>query len=158
MIVAVGMDPGPKPGLVKLVYSEQRLVGVYVVQCSLNCALDTLETWLRQAEGLSEIYVQVEKFVIGSGSYRAGSPGRRTRDLVGSALTLATGYGAHALQRPASDAKTWASNGRLLAAGIEADVKGMPHARDAARHALYTACKDANIPDPFSRRAKRDGG
>lgn len=167
MIVAIGMDPGPTPGFVKLTYSKQRLIGVQVVQCTLNCALDVLSMWLhplhemnrkRTAHGArTELYFQGEKFVIGPGSYRSGSPGARTRDLAGSAETLAVTAGCVVSARSASVTKAWASNGRLEAAGLLEATVGMVHARDAARHALYTACKDANIPDPLSRKARRDG-
>lgn len=160
VIVAIGMDPGPTPGLVKLTYSDGLLLDVAVVQCTANCALDVLAMWLNNlpVAGALETYVQVERFVVGKGSYRTGSPGARTRDMVGSAVTLAEAHNAVVAVRTASEAKAWASNGRLLAAGIEGDVRGMTHARDGARHALYTAVKDGRIPDPFSKRARRTSG
>lgn len=162
MIVAIGMDPGPTPGLVKLTYALGRLMTVHVIQCSANSALDVLELWFLDVPTKAELYFQVEKFVIGTKSYRSGSPGARTRDMVGSAVTLAqshlSGNGApkgSVVIRTASETKAWASDGRLEAAGVLGDLKGMTHAKDAARHALYTACKDGNIPDPFSIKAKR---
>lgn len=160
MIVAIGMDPGPTPGFVKLTYSDQRLLDIAVVQCSFNQALDVLEMWLlplSKQRPRVERYFQGEKFVISRGSYRSGSPGARTRELAGSAETLAITAGCVTTMRSASEAKAWASNGRLEAAGLYDATVGMVHARDAARHALYTACKDANIPDPLSRKARRDG-
>jgi hypothetical protein len=166
VIVAIGMDPGPTPGFVKLTYSEQRLIDVAVIQCSFNQALDVLNMWLRPLHeanrsrslarsGRNELYFQGEKFVISQGSYRTGSPGARTRELAGSAETLAVTAGCVVSMRDASTAKAWATNARLEAAGVYDATVGMTHARDAARHALYTACKDAQIPDPLSRKAKR---
>lgn len=166
MIVVIGMDPGPTPGLVKLIYGDtHRLLDVAVVQCTANQALDVLQMWLRplsennrtvgRGTPLVRVYFQGEKFVIGPKSYRSGSAGARTRELAGSASVLATTHGAYVNDRDASTAKTWATNARLEKAGLYAPTAGMVHARDAARHALYTACKDALIPDPLSRKAKR---
>ena len=156
MIVAIGMDPGPTPGLVKLVYAEAKLIQVNVVQCSLNCALDVLNLWLAAHVADTEVYVGVERFVIGNGSYRSGSAGARTRDLVGSALVSAQTHGAIGVQRSAVEVKAWATDMRLSAAGLTPHVKGMTHARDAARHALYTACKDGAVPDPLSKRGRQN--
>jgi hypothetical protein len=156
VIVAIGMDPGPIPGIVRLTYSDDRdLLMVDVVQCSAHTALDLLEVLLRVPAG-TEVYFQVEKFVIGKGSYRSGSPGARTRDMVGSAITMVqSGRLCVVTQRPAVAAKQWATDKRLDAAGLLDEVKGMQHAKDAARHALYTAVYEGNIPDPFSKKARR---
>jgi hypothetical protein len=83
--------------------------------------------------------------------------------MVGSAATLANTHlsnGAPTGQvclRTAAVAKAWATDIRLGRTGLLDETKGMTHARDAARHALYTACKEGNIPDPLSRKAKRHG-
>lgn len=158
MIVAIGMDPGPTPGLVKLTYSEQRLLTVDVVQCTASCFLDILQMWLRGLPKGSacERYFGVERYVRnlrGGG----GQAGALTRDMVGSALTLATAGGCHSAQRSAVEVKAWATNLRLTTAGLYEPTQGMPHARDAARHALFTAVADGKIPDPLSRKAQRDG-
>jgi hypothetical protein len=49
--------------------------------------------------------------------------------------------------------KPWATDERLEAAGLLDLTKGMRHARDAARHALFTAVKDGGVPDPLSKHA-----
>lgn len=157
MIVAIGMDPGPTPGIVRLTYADSQLIMTDVVQCSASTALDLLEVLLRVTAG-TEVYFQVEKFVIGKGSYRSGSPGARTRDMVGSAVTMVqTGRNAFVTRRSANETKAWATDKRLTAAGLMPDLKGMVHAKDAARHALYTAVAEGNIPDPLSRKARSDG-
>lgn len=163
MIVAIGMDPGETVGLCRLTYTaDSELIMVDVVQCTRNTSLDLLQVLLR-APKHTEIYFQVERYVrnLRGGGGPAGS---RTRDLVGSAVTLA-GAEAHlnktrtvVTQRSASDAKTWATDKRLTAAGLMQATKGMGHARDAARHALQTAVAEGNIPDPFSKKAKDYGG
>lgn len=157
MIVAIGMDPGETVGLCRLTYAvDSSLLLADVVQASASTALDLLEVLLRVPKG-TEVYFQVEKFVIGRGSYRSGSPGARTRDMVGSACTLALAAAqGHTMvsRRSAGEAKAWATDGRLKAAGLLEDTKGMGHARDATRHALFTAVAEGNIPDPLSRKAR----
>lgn len=152
MIVAIGMDPGPTPGLVHLIYSESKLLQVGVVQCSANEALDVLGMWLQRVNGKAEVYFGIEAFV-DRVKGRASAAGNRTRDMVGSSLVLAQAHGAYGMQRPAVTVKAWATDARLQAAGLLSATKGMTHARDGARHALYTACKDARMPDPLSRKA-----
>ena len=157
MIVVIGMDPGPTPGMVRLTYSDARLVDMAVVQCTANTALDVLQMWLiTLPRAAAETYFGVEQYVDRQRG-RSGTAGARTRDLVGSAMVLAQTHGAHPVQRPAVTVKAWATDVRLNAAGLLPSVKGMTHAKDGARHALYAACKDALIPDPLSRKAKRDG-
>lgn len=165
MIVAIGMDPGPTPGLVKLTYALDQLMDVQIVQCTANCALDVLQMWCTDVPAKAELYFQAEKFVYGTKSYRTGSPGARTRDMVGSAVTL---VGSSLSQkgapkgvttvRTASETKAWGTDTRLDKAGLLPQLVGMKHARDAARHALYTACKEGRITDPLSKRVRRTNG
>lgn len=159
MIVAIGMDPGPTPGLVRLTYAEQRLIAVEVVQCTANVWARVLRGWLPDSplEGRDEIYFQGEKFVVGRSSYRSGSPGALTRDMVGESIQVCSGLAITTL-RSASVTKAWATDKRLTAAGLMDKTKGMTHARDAARHALYTAVAEGKIPDPLSRKARRTDG
>lgn len=164
MIVAIGMDPGPKPGLVRLTYSDATLVAVEVVQCTANCALNILQMWVTGVPTNAELYFGVERYVdrkVG----RSGAAGQRTRDLVGSALTLVQVSLSQAgapkggnSQNNAARVKKWADNGRLEAAGLWDPTAGMQHARDAARHALFVAVEDGNCPDPYSRKARRTNG
>jgi hypothetical protein len=159
VIVALGMDPGPTPGLVRLLYADDsHLLEVRVVQCSANAWRAVLEDWLATCPPAVQQYFQVERFVIGRKSYRTGSPGAITRDMVGQAVEVAARYAVYTTQRSAVDTKEWGTDGRLIATGLLDDTKGMTHARDAARHALYTAVAEGNIPDPLSKRARnRDG-
>lgn len=159
MIVAIGMDPGPTPGLVRLTYAEQRLISVEVVQCTANVWARILALWLpaNPLEGRDEIYFQGEKFVVGRSAYRSGSPGAQTRDMVGESIQVCSGLAVTTL-RSASVTKAWATDKRLTAAGLLDKTKGMTHARDAARHALYTAVAEGKVPDPLSRKARRTDG
>lgn len=164
MIVAIGMDPGPKPGLVKLTYSDGVLIDTAVVQCTANCALDILQMWLTAVPTSAEVYFGVERYVdrkVG----RSGAAGNRTKDMVGSALTLVqtelSRPGAPKggnVQNTAARVKAWATEGRLKAAGLWEPTEGMRHTRDAARHALWVAVDAGKCPDPYSRKARRTDG
>lgn len=156
MIVAIGMDPGPRPGLVTLTYAEGLLVDVKVVQCSANMALDVLEMWLPGVPLDTETYFGVERYVDRLHG-RSSSAGTITKDMVGAAVQACAGRAWVALN-DASRVKRWATDGRLLAAGLMEPTRGMPHARDAARHALFTAVHEGNVPDPYSKRARRKDG
>jgi hypothetical protein len=54
----------------------------------------------------------------------------------------------------AKRAKEWATDARLEAVFLAEDLKGMRHARDAARHALFLAASSGAIHDPLSRKAQ----
>ena len=161
MIVAIGMDPGPTPGLVKLTYALDQLMDVHVVQCTANAVLDILHAWCQDVPTKAELYFGVEKYVDKGRSAKAG---QLTRDMVGSATTLVQSdlsmKGAPkggVLSNPAIRVKAWATDNRLEVMGLLDATKGMTHARDAARHALFTATNAAGIPDPLSRKAVRRG-
>jgi hypothetical protein len=55
--------------------------------------------------------------------------------------------------RAAALVKPWATDKRLHAAGLLDATKGMQHARDASRQALYAAVHMGVTPDPLSRKA-----
>jgi hypothetical protein len=54
--------------------------------------------------------------------------------------------------RTAALVKPWATDKRLVAAGLLDITRGLPHARDGARHALFSAHHDSGAPDPLSSR------
>lgn len=152
------MDPGETVGLCRLTYAvDHSLLMCDVVQCTASTALDLLEVLLRVPTG-TEVYFGVERYVrnLRGGGGKAGA---RTRDMVGSAITMAqSGRLSFVAQRSASAVKEWGTDARLKAAGILADTKVGAHARDAARHALYAAVADGKIPDPYSKKARRANG
>lgn len=157
-IRVIGIDPGPTPGLVRLLFVDGVLITVDVVQCS-SSMLMPIALSLLPGKGVlvSETYLQVERFVIGRASMRSGSAGAVTRDQVGRLLELATSMGGvYPVQRPATEVKAWATDKRLSAAGLITPTKGMTHARDAARHALFCAVADGKIRDPLSTKARRE--
>lgn len=157
-VVVIGIDPGPTPGLVALVYEGSKLVDTYVMQCDHRLSLDALDQLL-EIEPNVNVHVGVEQFVIGRRSTRSTSAkaGQITRSLIGQleARALENDCVQGVTLRSASVVKTWATDQRLAAAGLIERTKGMTHARDAARHALYAAVADAGVPDPLSRKAHR---
>lgn len=155
----VGIDPGPVPGLASLLVEDSRLTNVVVLQCSHQLLADVLRPLLERHT--VRTIVQVETFVVGKASMRSGADGAITRDLVGQVIEVTTSFGRsrpeHAVeyaQRSASQVKPWATDARLLAAGLASRCSGMRHARDAARHALWAAVTDGCLPDPLSRSAQ----
>lgn len=162
LIRVIGVDPGPMPGIVCVDYVNGRpATPPTVAQCSWAIALDVVRL-LAVPDGI-ETYVGVERFRMGN--KRPSAAGALTADLVGKLLQLceglnvnrAPGYQVYAMQRPATDVKTWATDKRLQAAGLWDPTAGMRHARDGARHMLYTAVHDGLAIDPLSRKAARDG-
>lgn len=115
----------------------------------------------------------VEKFVVGPRAGRSATPqaSETARKVIGQMWALAHDLNAGIVERTASQVKLWATDARLRRAtgawvsrgvvnGLEHKVplpsaldatKSLPHARDAARHALFAGRHDAHWPDPLSR-------
>lgn len=152
----IGIDPGPVPGFVAIDFAEGTRPAVSVVQCSADLGPDVLRALLL-ARTDAIVHVQIERFVVGRGSMRTGTAGALTRDLVGRLLEVVAVHhevapGTYVYQRSAAVVKPWATDDRLEAAGIYDRVKGMRHAKDAARHALFCAVHEGLAPDPLSSR------
>ena len=165
----VGIDPGPTPGVVVLdlcdrADSEGRWLDyAHVAQVSVDLA-DSLLTSLLLAHHapVGSALVAVEAFVH-SRKGRSGAS-RVTRDLVPVLRATTSSYGAAFVERQASQVKAWATDERLDRAAFRVSdrwvnlldlTKGMRHARDAARHALFAACRDGQLPDPLSKAWSR---
>lgn len=152
----VGVDPGPTPGIVVLRYVDGQLQRdwSHIIQCSAGVAAEILGSIL--ANGYSHwptTLVQIEEFVVGRTSMRSGAAGSLTRDQIGFLTSVAEDNRAMVRTRNANVVKGWASNERLDAAGLLVATKGMRHAQDAARHALFAAVRDCGATDPLSRKA-----
>lgn len=150
----IGVDPGPTPGMVELVYVDRRLVDIHVAQCSVGIAAPVFLALLAERSAAAwDTTVQIERFVIGrrSGRSSTASAGEITRELVGALQHEAQKLGATCVLQSAGLVKPWATDTRLEAAGLIVATKGMTHARDAGRHALYAASHDAAMPDPLSK-------
>lgn len=158
----IGIDPGPLTGMVVLRFDDEQhwRRSVDVVQCSAGVAPALFDALLMAHAEPETTTIAIERFVVGNRAARSksASAGKITRSLI----TELRGRAAAAdmrgrwLERSASEVKPWASDERLAAAGLLDATRGMTHARDAARHALFAAVRDAGLPDPLSRERQRD--
>lgn len=163
----IGVDPGPRPGIVGLRYTQRTFgdkpdllwvpsAAPIIIQCSGNAAMLLLRAILPR--DVKRILLSYEPFVASN----------RLPKVAGAAASAATakmcGYIAgEAAGDPrivlkhyrASDVKPWAFDERLERTGLLPLVTGMVHARDAARQALYCACHDGGVPDPLSKKHRR---
>lgn len=158
----VGIDPGPTPGIVMLTPRGFRTrLDIDVLQCTERVAPTVLWMLLDQCrsyQGSAPAVVALERFVVGRRSARSSSAkaGATTRDLVGKLEREAGDQpNVTVVLRNASQVKAWATDVRLEAAGLLDACRGMRHARDAARHALFAAVHDGGIPDPLSKEWNR---
>ena len=150
MTYIVGIDPGPIVGVCLLRTPDS--AGRPDVWHAEIAQITPSGLWALIA-GWQEAYriraVAAETFVIGPRAARLNAPGasRTTRDVLGG-LAMALPPEIQRIERRAVDVKAWATDTRLKAAGLLDQTKGMRHARDATRHALYCACRDfgARIP------------
>ena len=149
-IDVIGIDPGSTTGLVHLRWND-RLAITHVIQCGTSSVLG-LVNYL--AVGNKSVVLAVEKFVVGprAGKSASTGAGKATRKLIEDIRAYADIHGLKLYLRSASEVKPWGTDKRIEAAGMLDLTRGMPHARDAARHALYAAHHDLNVPDPLSKK------
>jgi hypothetical protein len=160
----IGVDPGPTPGMVLLRFNPGPFAVAHVVQCT-HLVAPTLFEALLEIDPTTPTIVGTERFVIGRRSARSKSAkaGEVTRDLIGRLQEVWEAHdsteqgrlGGRWFLRSAVQVKAWATDERLDAIGLLEATKGMTHAKDAARHALYAAVHDGKIPDPLSKRARQ---
>ena len=144
----VAVDPGPIPGVVVLSGGQRS-----TFQCDPDSVLWLVRTLLAAGFADARRILAVERFVVGMRSAHSSTPkaGAVTRDMIGALTELGRSLpDVSVVLRSASEVMTWASDKRLGAAGLLVPTRGMPHARSAARHALFSAVKDGNQPDPLS--------
>lgn len=158
----VGVDPGPIPGVVVLGVDRDRIrVTPLVLQCEPDTVLRIVGQCLASGFGWQQRVLAVERFVVGSRAAFLATPGAAaiTRNMVGAVAAVGEQVaGVQVVLRSAADVMRWASNKRLHAADLFWPTRGKPHARAAARHALYAAVRDCGLPDPLSSRSTAAGG
>lgn len=144
----LGCDPGPVPGIVDLRIVDGRIVEASAIQCTHGIA-ETLIGALLEADDWPTV-VAVERYVVSARSGRLSNArdSAITRDLVGAIRSR----WPFTVLRSAATVKPWATEERLAKARLLEPTKGMRHAKDAAKHALYAAVKDGGLPDPLSKR------
>ena len=150
----IGVDPGPTTGLALICWhADSRVPTVEVAQVSDTLAVELFGLML--GAPTDHNLVAIERFVVGRTSMKSGRDGEVTRTLIGAVSERATRHGDTPVLRSAANVKPWATDERLAAAGLLDVCKAMGHARDAARHALFTAVRDGGLPDPLSTRSNR---
>jgi len=155
----IGIDPGPVVGVALLALGRNnrgdgsicpwRITERHALQVTpglLGTVLDAL--------GPSAHAVAVERFVVGPRAARSSTAkaGGAARDIVGQVTDWADRYALNLCLRSAAEVKPWATDERLIAAGLLDLTTGMRHARDATRHALFCAVRTYGLPDPLSKR------
>lgn len=149
----IGVDPGPTTGIVAITDSWPQPI---VIQCDHWSAPYLIGEFIAGA-GI-DTTLAIERFVVNLRASRsaAAQSGKITRELIGVLVDrVNSGRWSRAtvVQRSAAEVKPWATNERLDAAGLLMPAKGMPHAADAGRHALFAAVKDLRMRDPLSVQA-----
>jgi len=154
---AAGIDPGPSNGLALLDLTGSGEVRAF--QCDAATAPWLLQAILADLESLGyagQVRGGIEGFAPGRGAGAArhgAAVSRQVQELAG----ICAEFGVPLTARYASQVKLWATDKRLRAAGLYELVPGSTHARDALRHALFTACNECGWPDPLSRKAAAPG-
>lgn len=156
--MVIGVDPGPTPGVCRLIYRDGVLTEFRIFQTNHEGCFE-LVNWLMpyvvdfDPDPCARRVLAVERFVVGRASLvsSGGDAGQITRDMIGALSGLAA-RGVEVVTRSAAEVKPWAIDERLKKAGLLSRVLGMPHARDAVRHALYSAVADLGVRDPLSNK------
>lgn len=149
-MIVIGVDPGRTTGLALLrLDAPLQWELIQATPGAVVALVEAMAGWGPVAR------IAVERFVVGPRASRSAdaAAGALTRDLVGALHQLGSRLGVPVSARSASEVKPWATDRRLTAAGLYRAGTGMPHARDAAGHALFSAVSDCGIPDPLSKRS-----
>jgi len=155
---ALGIDPGPIPGIVLLHLAGGGKLGktAEIFQCNAATA-----PWLlRQLLGKDGIAggrarCGMEAFAPGRGPGARMQTGKVTRDQVEELAGICAEHDVPVSARNAGMVKPWAEGNdwkRLRACGLYDLTAGSTHARSAAAQALYCAVWDCGYPDPVSRQ------
>jgi hypothetical protein len=165
----IGGDPGPATGLAFLDFENGQLVGrslITVMGADAPVVLrgillghysgmrkDTsIRQWLEQPV-IGRRIASLEKFVTGASAGSRGKPADVTRQLVYELAEVLQEFGYAVKIRPAADVKPWASDKRLIAAGVgtkaQVERTDFRHMMDGARHCLLGAREAGIIADPL---------
>lgn len=150
--LVLGIDPGGTTGICGLAYGALGPEALPVVrQCPGYGAVDVVTDIVTDHQALGyEVVLAVEQFVVSTRAAKSATAAaeRITRTLIAELDALCDAVDV----RPAVLVKRWATDRRLDAAGLLAPTIGRPHARDAARHALYAAVNRKITRDPLSAK------
>lgn len=144
----LGVDPGPVTGVCWLGLAPWQPLAF---QCSAPGAYLLAAFLLEASDGPARVILAGERFIAGRGPGARGADAAVTRQVITDLDSLSP----HWHWRSAAEVKPWATDARLRAAGLLQECRGMPHAADACRHALFAAVRDGGVPDPLSQAARR---
>lgn len=157
----IGVDPGKTTGICGFDlggYFRDNPPWPVHYPISLQCTPESVEVMLEalRLNTIDRPVIALEKFVLGprSARLRKSTDGRATLEVIESAKWWAENAGCPVRERSAAQVKPWASDKRLEAAGLLEPTAGFPHARDAARHAMFIAVDTWRLPDPLSQEAR----
>lgn len=165
MTAIIGVDPGGTTGIALLAFhrwtetNEGAWDHPVLVQSTQDGVLTVVEALFRRTVDQGEgVALAVERFVSGPRSGRLATPkGAETaKQLIGELTGWAKATDVQLYLRSAGEVKPWATDARLKK--LDAAARGMPHAHDALRHALFTGVRAYGWPDPLSRRAPSSAG
>jgi hypothetical protein len=148
----LGVDPGLTTGLATIVV-DRGGDWRYMRASGVQVEAGHTETRVRELlETHRYDMIATEWYQIGPRSGRTS--GRRhqnrTVTLAQKVCDIARDLGVPWRTWRAIDVKPWATDGRLRAAGLW--FRGLPHARDGARMAMFAAVREFGVADPLSRR------
>jgi hypothetical protein len=152
-VAVLGADPGPTTGLLLAAWDREslELAECLALECTASMAPKLLALLLSTPYGRLVRAAGIEAFVARGRSQSLRGVSTAAMNAVISELTVVlAGAGVPVRARPAGLVKPWATGRRLAVAGLAAPTEKFTDARDAARHALFTACEECGLPDPLS--------
>ena len=152
--IILGVDPGETTGVFLLALSGGRICTTAAVQVRGENAVEPVVEALL-GDPYADRHLAVEAFVVGPRAARSATPqaAAAARHIIGNLMAVAGRLPVTWSLRTAAAVKPWATDKRLDAAGLLDDCKGIPHAKDACRHALYAAVHAGLLRDPLSAKA-----
>ena len=162
IVSIVGIDPGPTSGVCFLDYDleapqgDKIPVSAVLFQADAESVKAVLEAMLRDRTDprVAKRFGGIEAFRSGNSAGSKGKNADMTRQGVMVLTELLQLYGYSVKIRCAADVKPWATDKRLLAAGIKGASGIHGKARDAydgSRQGLYVARWDAFLRDPLEK-------
>jgi hypothetical protein len=148
-------------GMAFLDYNAGKLVGRSLVTAEGSSAPVVLQAMLRayysgKPYPLGRRVASLEKFVTGASAGSRGKPADVTRQLVYELAEVLEMFGYAVKIRSAADVKPWATDKRLIAAGVgtkaQVERTDFRHMMDGARHCLLGAREAGIIADPLLKR------
>ena len=152
-ILAVGIDPGITSGVFVVETVNEttwRTSAAQFKETKNNLGVVPYVSALMKGREKGTTLLAIEKFIVSNRTAMSRNGRSRTASL--DLISVLGTVNATTSTNSAATVKTWANNERLEALGWINETRGMPHARDAARHVLYALVKFGGWPDPLRRK------